>query len=471
MLLILKQVIQNRAYPTLVLLALASACSERAVTSSTTTLSSLSSAAIPGDDAPQLAHPGPYRVGIRSLQFSFQNADDISILSHVTGDPDKWNRQLGVDILYPAQVPADVPADAVYHGYYETGFTEVDGLPDEFKISGLAVRNATPASGRYPLVLVSHGLLNTPGVLSGITENLASKGYVVAVIDHRDGADEPATPLHLFARVLLNRSLDQQRVLDELSTLARHNTPPVGPVIDIDAIALLGFSMGGYGVLNHAGAGFDADGEALRIVPPELLAAQTEQSSEYQQTARSHIDAVVAFAPWGGKPGSVWSDSALANINAPLLMFAGDQDDVSDFTNGIQRIFDRTLASNRYMLVFRNAQHNLVQIPAPPAAHLDVVPWMTFEDPVWRRQRLLAVGAHFTTAFLDWHLKGDTRGRDFLDLPTVVSSDGKWPQPMTSNYSDDFADGSNGSENYWRGFKRRQAMGMEMHRLSAGQSR
>ncbi len=454
---------------TIIAVLLLGACSERAATSDVSTLSSLTSAGIPGDDAPLLAHAGPYRVGVRTLEFSYADAQDVTVAAHITGNGATYTRRLTVDMLYPADVAADVAADAVYTGYYRTGFTEVEGLPQTFEIQGLAVRDAPPAaSGPYPLVVVSHGLFNTPGVLSGITENLASKGYIVAVIDHRDAEDDPATPVHMFARVLLNRSLDQQRILRELLALAAADTAPLGALINPDRIGLVGYSMGGYGVLNHAGAGFDADGESLNIVPADMLRPQTEQDQTYQQTSRDHLDAVVAFAPWGGKAGEVWTDSALADIRTPLLIITGDQDDVSDFEQGIQRIFDEASGSNRYMLVFRNAQHNMVQIPAPPSAHLDVVPWMTFEDPVWRRERLLAVSSHFVTAFLDWHLKDDNSKRAYLDVPTVVSSDGRWKQPFAADYSDRYADGTDGSEQYWLGFKRRQAIGMEMHRLASG---
>jgi len=140
---------------------------------------------------------------------------------------------------------------------------------------------------------------------------------------------------------------------------------------------------------------------------------------------------------------------------------------VSDFEQGIQRIFDSARGADRHMLVFQNAQHNLVQVPAPPSAHLDVRPWMTFEDATWRRQRLLDVGTHFVTAFLDWKLKGVEERYRYLDVPTTFSNDGTWPQSFASDFSDQYADGSNGSENYWPGFKRRQAIGLELHHASA----
>ena len=402
----------------------AAGCTEQVETSTETTLSSMTYAAVAGDDAPELAHPGAYRVGVRTLRFVFDDAPDVSIAGHLASADTRWRRELSVDVLYPADVAPDTPADAVYEGNYQTGFAEIDGLPDRFEIRGYAVRDAPVlANTSFPLVLVSHGLFNTPGVLSGLTENLASKGYVVAAIDHRDAEDDPATPVHLFARVLLNRALDQKRVLGELLTLAPGDAGGVRDAIDAERVALIGFSMGGYGVLAHAGAGFDPDGSAFTIVPAHTIADQTASSPVYRNEDRSHIDAVIAFAPWGGKAGEVWTDEALTGVTAPLLVFAGSEDDVSDYEHGIRRIFEQANGAERFMLVFQNAQHNLVQVKAPPAAHLDVRSWMTFEDATWRRERLLNTGVHFATAFLDWHLKGHSDARRFFDVPTVQSND------------------------------------------------
>lgn len=437
----------------------------QAETSDETTLSSLTYAAVPGDDAPELAHLGPYRVGVRSLDFTYEDQPDVSLMGHISGSTTTWTRRLGVDVLYPADVPATQSADAIYTGGYHTGFTDIEGLPETFEIQGIAVRNAPVLEGTtYPLVVVSHGLLNTPGVLSGLTENLASKGYIVAAIDHRDAQDDPATAAHLFARVMLNRVPDQRRVVSEMMALARDPDSDLGKVIDTSAIGLVGFSMGGYGVLGHAGAGYDAEGTALDIVPAAAILDQTEDHPAYANLDRSHLDAVIAFAPWGGKHGEIWSDRALGNVQTPLLILAGSEDDVSDFDHGITRIFEKAQGADRYMLVFQNAQHNLVQVPAPPSAHLDVRSWMTFEDATWRRERLLNVGVHFSTAFLDWKLKGVAQRADYLDVPTVKSNDASWEPSITADYSDQFANGSDGSENYWRGFKARQAIGLELHR-------
>ncbi len=456
----------------IILVVTITGCTRDAETSDATTLSSFSFAPVPGDDAPELAQLGDYRVGVVTREFTYVDQNDIALTAFIAGDAPKSDRRLSVDILYPAQLSANDEPDAIYPGNYQTGLTNVEGLPKTFQIKGLAVRDAAPVvNAKFPLVIVSHGLFNTPGVLSGLTENLVTKGYVVAAIDHIDDDPESATPIHNFARVMLNRSLDQQRILTEMLALARAGTS-IGNLIDTDAIGIMGFSMGGYGVLNHAGAGYNPDGKAYGWVPGDVLKSQSEGDPAFQAKSREHIDAVIAFAPWGGQPeAGMFTDTALANISAPLMVLGGSEDDISNFNEGIKRIFDKTIGADRHLVVFQNALHNIVQVPAPPAAHLDVVPWQTFEDPTWRREKLLSVGAHFMTAFFDLHLKGDASKRAYFALPTTNSNEGTWEQPMLKDYSDQYADGSNGSSTYWKGFKRRQALGLELHSLTKGEVR
>ncbi len=449
-----------------------SSCRQSADTSDPTTLSSLTHAAVPGDDAPELAHLGRFRVGVMTKEFTYENQDDIALRAFVVGDAPKSQRRITVDIIYPANIPATTEADAIYEGLYQTGLTDVQGLPSEFQIKGIAVRNASPTKGeKFPLIIVSHGFMNTPGVLSGLTENLATKGYVVAAIDHIDDDGEASNPIHSFAKAMLNRSLDQQRILQEMLDLAKSGTS-LGDMIDTQSIGVMGYSMGGYGALNHAGAGYNAEGPAYGWVPGDVLQTQTENNPSFEATPRDHIDAVVTFAPWGGQPDAgMFSDTALANISAPLLVLGGSEDDISNFDEGIERVFNKASGTQRYLVVFQNALHNLVQVPAPASAHLDVVPWQTFEDPTWRRERLLSVGAHFMTAFFDLHLKGEATKETYFEMPTVNSNDGTWAQPMLKDYSDRFANGEDESKSYWKGFKRRQALGLELHKLEKGEVR
>ena len=81
--------------------------------------------------------------------------------------------------------------------------------------------------------------------MSWLTENLASKGYVVAAIRHEDMYFNPAG----FPQAALRRPLDIAFVAQELQrTLGKSGA------VDPTRAALIGYSMGGYGVLAAGGA-------------------------------------------------------------------------------------------------------------------------------------------------------------------------------------------------------------------------
>jgi S-formylglutathione hydrolase FrmB len=120
-------------------------------------------------------------------------------------------------------------------------------------LHGQAVRDAAPASaGPCPLVILSHGYPGNRFLMSHLGENLAGKGYVVAAIDHADStyADQGA-----FGSTLVNRPLDQKFVLDEMERLSRTPGSLLHGLVDASRAALVGYSMGGYGVVVSAGGG------------------------------------------------------------------------------------------------------------------------------------------------------------------------------------------------------------------------
>jgi predicted dienelactone hydrolase len=61
-------------------------------------------------------------------------------------------------------------------------------------LSGRAARDAAPAEGEFPLVIISHGYPGNRFLLSHLGENLASKGYVTVSIDHPDSTYDDMAP-------------------------------------------------------------------------------------------------------------------------------------------------------------------------------------------------------------------------------------------------------------------------------------
>ena len=126
-------------------------------------------------------------------------------------------------------------------------------------------------------------------------------------------------------------------------------------------------------------------------------------------------------------PYDSWDATGLAGIHIPSLFIVGDQDDVADYEHGVKRIFTSAINSDRCMLVYENARHNTGGNPPPPGLQLDFRTLQSFEEPVWRKDRITAINQHFITAYLDLYLKGDESRRSFLHPAVARSNDGQWP--------------------------------------------
>ena len=418
----------------------------------------------PGISAPELARLGPYMVGTASTVLTFPDRVRITAASMSGGTLPVQERKLTVRMWYPAE-PVEKPERARYaHSHIRPGHA-----PIASETPGIAVPDALPiAEKRFPLVVVSHGYGGWDTFLSNLTENLASKGYVVAAIDHADAPFNSMLEFQLsFGNVLLDRAQDQRQTIATLLRLAKTVKTGIATSIDPDQVAMIGYSMGGFGALATAGAAYDAGSSTLKQLPGDGQTAMLAVDPGLAQ----HIKALVAVAPWGGQPANrSWTASSLGNIKAPVLMIDGDGDDIVDFKHGASWIFDQLTGADRHMLIFRNARHNVVGNPAPPEviASGDFKTMEYFSDPVWQTERINGINQHFVTAFLDWKLKGVVSNADYMNTPTVTADDGEWPTAFLEQTGSRTAGVD--QPKYWRGFQRRWAVGLEMHRARAGES-
>ena len=102
--------------------------------------------------------------------------------------------------------------------------------PGALHHAGLAVRDAPAAPGRYPLVVVSHGRSNPTIALSWLTENLASKGYVVAAIRHEDLArDRSREPPEMLLRRPLDIAFVTRSLQESLDARGAHRSARYRP--------------------------------------------------------------------------------------------------------------------------------------------------------------------------------------------------------------------------------------------------
>ena len=405
-------------------------------------------------EAPELGRKGDFAVGtsVQDIQLPIRVR---LTAAGVTEAP----RIVGLRLWYPA---ANVSgAAATYRHSIKMPGKSAYQIVEQ----GAAFEKASAANGKFPLVVISHGFGGWAEHMSRLGEHLASRGYVVAAIDHKDMPFESLPEFLLsFGGVLIDRSLDQRQVIAMLIDPVFGKTQPALTAIDRTKIGLIGYSMGGYGALNTVGAGYDPAGKPFSQLP---AIAKTQAISSDKRLA-GHLKALVLIAPWGGQPDNrAWSQDALATMKAPTLLIAGDQDDIVNFRDGVRWVNDSLKASDRYLLVYREARHNVAGNASDLGANPSMEVLGYVREPVWRQDRLNQINQHFVTAFLDFTLKGDTSKRKYLAVPVPVADDGKWPVALGAQ--DDGSTAGDGQPGYWRGFQRRWAVGMELHHKRAGQ--
>jgi dienelactone hydrolase len=220
--------------------------------------------ALPANDAarastastPALELPeptGPYPVGLTTLHLEDRTR------------PDPWvperHRELMVSLWYPALRQAGPRAQYVTpaESALILRHLQVTSIPEDALSATVthARVDAPPLRRRrgLPLVVVSPGFSFPRTSLTGLAEDLASRGYAVAVIDHTyesavvtfpDGRVVPCLDCRSSIdgpAVAAGRARDVSFVLDRLTgpDPAWHGAP----LIDADRIAMVGHSIGG----------------------------------------------------------------------------------------------------------------------------------------------------------------------------------------------------------------------------------
>lgn len=372
-------------------------------------------------DAPTLAKRGSYHIGVRTLQLLHKN--QVDALNVVQGQKNPlYNRPLTTEIWYPANT------DKIGGEYKNV--TMRDGKTTA-TLYGSAVRDAAPLKSKngYPVIVISHGYPGNRYLMSHFAENLASKGYVAVAVDHTDSTyRDPGA----FPSTLLNRSLDQNFLLDEMIRFNQQKDHFLENMIDTSKAGLIGYSMGGYGSVITAGGGLSNAATNNPLMSPNgILSRITADNKDYDAALAGRFKAIIAIAPWGMENG-VWDADSLKNITTPLLFTSGSVDTTSGYEQGTRRIFELSVNTDRYLLTYESAGHSAAApIPSPKEAYAGTYPdgsstFAHYNGPVWDTLRSNNIAQHFATAFFARTMLGDENLGSYLDvIPRSNDSAGK----------------------------------------------
>ncbi len=396
---------------------LASGCaSERTTTTSTTLPSST-----PPSSTPSLTYaaPGSHAVGTRV--FTTTGAQE---------------QPLTVRAWYPAVRTTPEPGPISYTAPNKFGEQITPGA--QITSVGRALADAQPeqTDEPYPLVVFSHGYSLSPIVYSTLVEHYASQGYVVLAPEHNESFDGSLTE---FWQELIDRPVDIHRTIDFAEQLTEPGAPLAG-LIDVDSVAVVGHSYGGYTALAAAGARFDFAAYTTRCAaltaddPLNFFCAPIPNESD--MAMRAGLDEVPSgLWPSFGDPrikaaislagdAYLFDQRGLAELEVPIMAMGGTVDDGTPYTWGAKLTYDHAASENKTLVSFPGAGHFLFLDPC------ENLPWVENSvyrdaictDAVWDT-RPFDIVAHYTTAFL----------RDTLDADPEARATLSGPQPLVDN--------------------------------------
>ncbi|MFD5040005.1 alpha/beta hydrolase family protein [Streptomyces sp. NPDC058378] len=257
------------------------------------------SQAAPAAATTELPRPtGPYAVGTEVLHLTDHSRADPWV-------PEAGDRELMVSLYHPAR-PGRPGATAPYMTTREAEAVLAGrGLPDDAPalVSSLGTHartGARPARGRFPLVLLSPGFGNPRATMTSLAEELASRGYVVASVDHAyesagtelpdgrvltcaacdriEAAPSDEVRQELSRLVSTGRAADLSFVLDRLT--GHRPAWKNARMIDPERVAVAGHSIGGSAAASamradpRFDAGINMDGTFQERVPASGLGAR-----------------------------------------------------------------------------------------------------------------------------------------------------------------------------------------------------
>lgn len=355
-------------------------------------------------DAPTYAARGQLGVGFQTFVSSAESENSLEIHS--------W---------YPALIPTGEEATIEYAVTLKDS-TWQSSAPQV--AHGHALRDAAidEAQAPYPLVVLSHGFMLSPAWYHTLAEHFASHGFVVLAPDHVEKFDPTFGGMW---KTLIDRPVDVARTLDYAAMLTALDGEMAG-LIDMEKVAVVGHSYGGYTALAAAGAQYDMAaykarcGElaeddplaffCLPIVPMEAEMAARAGLAEIPEGMWPSLGdpRVKAIIPLAGD-SYLFDQAGLAQITVPMMAITGGADTGTPPEWGAQPAYAYAASEQKALVVLDGAEHMIFTTPCENQPWISEHPYYEYFcfDPAWEKAPALDLIHHFATAFLLDVLNGD----------------------------------------------------------------
>jgi predicted dienelactone hydrolase len=292
-----------------------------------------------------------------------------------------------------------------------SGYGQADGPLGVFEASDLVLHDSKRSkdlhvrvfypeqTGKYPVIVFSHGAGGSQTCCDALTRHWASYGYITIQPTHEDSALQrrntgeenirfpPAVREALKKPELWEgRPRDISFVLDSLSSLERR-IPGLAGKIDAAHIGVAGHSMGSYTAEAIAGA---------------LIDLPNQKRANFLD---SRVKAVLCLSPQG--PGQFGlTEHSFDRLSLPYLGVTGSLDSLGPVATPAwhKKPFERSVQGDKYHLLIEGANHmSFISANRISAARQS------------QAEAILGYTNSASLAFWDAYLKGDASAKAYLE--------------------------------------------------------
>lgn len=225
-----------------------------------------------------------------------------------------------------------------------------------------------------PVVVISHGLGDTRSSFLNAGEHIASYGFAVVLPEHIGSNSDHKQAMYrglesetFLASEFLNRPLDISFLLDELD---QQNATDYQGQLDLNRVAVIGHSFGGYTALALGGATIDFARLASRCAYEDNVALDAalllecralellDTSEAVQQLGETgvrdeRVQLVMAYAPVSNLFGS----RGMERIEIPTMILGGVFDIVAPVVSEQASAFSWLQTDEKYFYMAENTSH------------------------------------------------------------------------------------------------------------------
>jgi predicted dienelactone hydrolase len=263
-----------------------------------------------------------------------------------------------------------------------------------------------------PVVVISHGLGADRTTFKYLAEHLASYGFAVAVPEHL-GSSAKQIQNWLSGQMsqavqpseFIDRPLDIKFLLNDLQFRSR-SSPMLKGRLDLQNVAVIGHSFGGYTALTLAGAPIDlqnlrgaCQNEAETLNLSLLLQCQALQlATPAVKLQDTRIKAVIALNPFGS---GLMGQSSYQKIQVPLMIIASSNDTAAPALLEQFQPFTWLTTPQKYLALMNRATHFSTSGEVAPGSEGLPIPAQAIgPNPAVSRRYLKALSIAFLKTYL-----------------------------------------------------------------------